>query len=516
MTTHPIDNVLQLPTRAISLALTVTDPDSVTELDKRADGTERDAFALHALRIGVLAMRAASGAIDADAIRREHERMDAQMREMLAERGREMAGAMSETLVEYLDPKSGSFPQRLEELTKQGGEMDRMLARHVGGDDSMLARTIARHVGESSPLFKLLSPQQADGVVASLTKTVEKSLRDQREEILQQFSLDRKDSALARLVGEVLAHNGKLRKELADDLGKVASEFSLDNEHGALSRLVGRVEKAQKTIVEQLSLDKEGSALQRMAEMLKGFAEDNAKFHLEVRTALESMKTRRDVAARAPEHGVDFEEALGDFLATHAEEHGHLHESVGATPSRSGRKVGDHVITLGPDAAAAGVRIVCEAKGNKSYTDKDALDELAVARRNREAQIGVFVFERASVAEGTKPLRRIGHDVLVVWDAADAATDLYLDAALSVAVALAVVDRRDDVTAKASFREIDSAIHEIAALANVMEDIARAARAVQKKGENILGSAEGAREMLLRQLAALRRHLAALRGSPRG
>ena len=205
MVAQSSDNVVPLPARSISLALILTDPDVVTELDKRAEGSERTGFALNALRIGVLAMRAASGAVDADTIRREHERMESHMREMLSERGRELADTMGKTLVTYLDPKSGSFPQRVEQLTKPGGELERLLSRHVGGDDSVLARTIARHVGESSPIFKLLSPQQADGVVASLTKTVEKALRDQRDEILKQFSL----------AGEVLAHNGKLRKELA-------------------------------------------------------------------------------------------------------------------------------------------------------------------------------------------------------------------------------------------------------------------------------------------------------------
>src|SRR5690348_11875790 len=109
MVAQTSDNVVSLPVRSVSLALVVTDPDAVTEPEKRSGGTERTGFALHALRIGVLAMRAASGAVDADAIRREHERMESQMREMLADRGRELTEALGKTLVAYLDPKSGSF-----------------------------------------------------------------------------------------------------------------------------------------------------------------------------------------------------------------------------------------------------------------------------------------------------------------------------------------------------------------------------------------------------------------------
>ena len=59
-------------------------------------------------------------------------------------------------------------------------------------------------------------------------------------------------------------------------------------------------------------------------------------------------------------------------------------------------KKGDAVVTLGPESSAPDVRIVYEAKGDKSYTLKKALDELTVARENREATVGVFVFDRVA------------------------------------------------------------------------------------------------------------------------
>jgi hypothetical protein len=50
------------------------------------------------------------------------------------------------------------MPQRLERLTRPDGELEAILAKHLDGDRSTVAVTLARKVGEESALFKLLSP----------------------------------------------------------------------------------------------------------------------------------------------------------------------------------------------------------------------------------------------------------------------------------------------------------------------------------------------------------------------
>src|SRR5437762_9675590 len=59
----------------IALELLVTDHDSVKELTGRSEGHHRDEYALGALRIGLLSLRHARGQIDADAVRRESDRL---------------------------------------------------------------------------------------------------------------------------------------------------------------------------------------------------------------------------------------------------------------------------------------------------------------------------------------------------------------------------------------------------------------------------------------------------------
>ena len=61
--------------QSIPLTLVVSDRETVAELLQRSDGREREEYASAALRIGVLSLKHARGQIDADAVRREGEKL---------------------------------------------------------------------------------------------------------------------------------------------------------------------------------------------------------------------------------------------------------------------------------------------------------------------------------------------------------------------------------------------------------------------------------------------------------
>ena len=541
-----MNNVIPLQVRALQLTLTISDPEVLHELEKRADGPVRDAFATQAMRLGVLALRQANGSLDADVIRREGDQLLSSVETVLRERTTELSGTLAKTMVQYLDPTSGALPQRLEQLTRPDGDLEKMLSRHLGGDQSVLAQTLARHIGDQSPLLKLLSPTQSDGLLATMSAAIKKALDGQRDEVLKQFSLDRKDSALSRLLSEVTASNGKLRGELAEDVGKVAREFSLDNEDGALSRLVTRVERAQETITQEFSLDHDGSALQRLSSMLEktGVAvatsltlDDeasplarlkreildvleqhktaNTNFQTDVRSTLDAFKVRREEAARSTTHGHTFEACVGDFLLNEAQRHGDLQEAVGTTMGQVARKTGDHVLTLGPDSGAPEARIVCESKAKKGYTEKSALTEIALARKNRNAQVGLVIMARATAPEGIEALRRIGNDVLVVWDPDDAASDLNLRLAVSLARALCVRERIVESRTQANLGQLDESIESIASQIRVIDEIIHNGRLIKRKGEKVVSSGERLRDTLERAVATLQENVKALRREDR-
>lgn len=430
---------IDLP-RLLRLELDVRDPETIVELSRHVDRDARSSYALAALRLGALSLRQASGVIDSGTIRLEGELLVSSVREMLTERSGQMLNGLSSALKQYFDPADGQLPQRLERLLKRDGELENLLGRHLNGDGSTLARTLAEHIGEQSPLFRILSPKQSEGILKALTDVLTQSLQQQREHVLAQFSLDKSDSALSRLLSQITDANGKFRIELAEDLTKVSAEFSLDNEDGALARLVRQVERAQKSIVEQFSMDNEGSALRRMSKLLEAtnatvkanltlddeksplaclrreliqvLAEQNkisTAFQTEIRTTLEAFKVRRDDAARSTVHGGDYEQAVGEILCHEAGRRGDVFEHVGNNAGAKPRcKTGDFVIALGVESAAPEARIVCEAKSDSSYTLAKALQEIEEARVNRVAQVGIFVFSKDSAPDGMEPLSRYG------------------------------------------------------------------------------------------------------------
>lgn len=533
---------MDLPTE-IDLPLTVRDPETVLELWRRPEGDPRNGFALSALRLGVLALRQASGAIDGATVRHEGERLVASIRELLAERANTLTENLSSSLKQYFDPNSGQLPQRLDRLLKRDGELESLLGRHLGNNGSTLAQTLATYVGENSALLKVLSPDQSQGIVAALTEVISTALEQQRDHVLRQFSLDEDDSALSRLVQKVLDANGSFRADLSKDLTKLCGEFSLDNENGALARLVRQVDRAQRSIVEQFSSDNENSALRRMSKLLESTnssihnsltlddeksplsrlrrelmqvlgqqGEVNKSFQTEVRATLEAMKARREEAAQSTRHGAEFQDAVGDVLRVEAERLGDVFEDVGNTSGNISRcKVGDHVVTLGPESAAPNVRIVSEAKADKSYDLKSALNEAQQARDNRGAQIALFIFSAKCAPVGLEPLKRIGSDIVCVWDQDDSHTDVYLKAALSVARALAVRQERASEEAEADFDEIESAITKLAKDAASLHEVVTFANTVQSSGRKIAERTEKVREDLEKQIELLQEHVGRLR-----
>lgn len=240
--------------QSIPLTLVVSDRETVAELLQRNGGRERDEYALAALRIGVLSLKHARGQIDADAVRREGEKLLQDLTNALEGSRNEIHTNLTTALRDYFDPKDGRFQERIERLIKQDGELEQVLQRQVGGTGSVLADTLAEHIGKNSPLMKLLNPEEANGLVSSVRSTISSVIDEEQKRILGEFSLDNDQSALKRLVNELTQSNGKLKTDLANEVGAVVQEFSLDKEDSALSRLVKRVEAAQETITKEFSL----------------------------------------------------------------------------------------------------------------------------------------------------------------------------------------------------------------------------------------------------------------------
>ena len=178
----------------LTITLEVTDPEVVAELRRHPDPHERGRHALAALRVGVLALRAAGGQIDVSTIREAGGALVSEVREILSARVTEMNDRVAATLTQYLDPQNGALPQRIHSLVRQDGELERVLRSHVGADDSMLARSLAAPApwkAEGSPLFRLLSPTDGAGLRVQLETMLAEALTEQRNHILRRVLAER-------------------------------------------------------------------------------------------------------------------------------------------------------------------------------------------------------------------------------------------------------------------------------------------------------------------------------------
>lgn len=526
----------------LTMTLSITDADCIAELSTRDDGPDRDFFALSALRVGILAMRQAAGVVDRQAIRSEGDRLIETLRTSLRSHHEKTTDDIGTLLEKYFDVNDGTLLQRIDRLVKKDGDLESVLSRYVDGETSSLSTAFERHLGAESPLLQTLSTDRSKGLLAALDDVIKESVRARNEAIIQEFTLDNEDSALARLVSRMTDANGKLRKEFASDVQQLRKEFSLDNEEGSLCRLIRQVEQSRRAIVSEfapdnedsilwkigkllastnesirdsLTLDDDDSPLSRLKRELVGAVDElnkrNDAFHTEVREALAAITARRDEAKRSTRHGDEFHDAVGAFVEHESQRLNDLCELTGNTAGAISRcKKGDVVVTLGPESSAPGVRIVYEAKGDKSYTLSSALEELNTAHENRQAEIGVFVFAHEAAPAGLDSLNRFGSDIVVVWDAEDPTTDVNLLAAHSIARFMAIEKTKTDAEKTGDRLAIESSVQSISANIDALSDIQRLATTVKNNGDKIVSKAVRLESVVRDQLELIEQHFSTI------
>ena len=515
---HPVAERTEPASEPLYLHLSITDPEVAHALAEAGEGRDRQEFALMALRVGILSLKAARGTVDGATIRHEGDRLLGSLEDRLATHRQVLDEALGGTLRAYFDPASGTFTDRVQRLLRQDGELATVIGAQVEAARRTLDTMLEQHIGEDSDLRRLLSPEEGNAFIEALRGHVAQALALQSEAIASEFSLDRADSALSRLVRELKDRHGDLERNLGERVTSVVGEFSLDNKDSALSRLVGRVEQAQGQISAQFSLDNPESGLTRIVQRLERFETEQAKrsqeFELRVTSMLERIDARRDDARRSTIHGNEFEQRVGDQLQAHCLSADDVFDAVGDTSGVIPRsKVGDFVATLGPDSAAPGAGIVVEAKASGGYTLKATLDEADVARRNRTASVCLFVHSAQTAPIGVPELHRWGADIVVVWDAEDPATDVRLKAGYLLAKALCVRANQHDEEDAASLAEMDVAIEAIRKQIAGFEEIRTSARTVVGGGEKILNRARLMEEEITRRLVGLDTQLGRLRAA---
>jgi hypothetical protein len=507
------DLPIQLP-----LELLIDDPEVVRALVEYSEGDARNQYAVEAMKIGVLALRHVGGQVSADVFRREGDRLVGGLQKTFDQHKNTVQEQIENRLKEYFDPKDGRFTERVQRLVAQDGDLSQFLKSYIDGENSLFARTLITHVGRDSAIMKVLDPQQSDGLLTTLRKNVDEQLTYQRDTLLKEFSLDNKEGSLARLLGELTTNHGDVGKALQTKIDTVIKEFSLNEENSALSRLVQNVTHAQRTITNEFSLDNDLSCLSKLkrelTELLATSEKKNQLFQEEVKVSLAKIVTQREEADRSTRHGLRFEEAVCDFLICQSQHAGDVATPAGNfTGLIKNCKVGDCVIELGPDSAAPGAKIVIESKEESGFSLARARQEIETARKNRDADWGLFVFSKKTAPAGLEPFSRYGSDFIIIWDAEDASTDVFLKAGIIAARALCFRTERQSAAQQVDFQAIDKAILEIEKRAGNLDDVRKSAETIQSASTKILERVRIDREALEKQLEILRERVGDLKTS---
>jgi hypothetical protein len=463
----------------LPLELVIDDREIIRALMEHDEGEPRNRYATEAMKIGILALRHVSGQLSEERFRRDGDRFIATLQTTLDVHRKSVQEQIENRLKEYFDPNSGRFEERVQRLIAQDGDLSRLMRGLIDGENSVFAKTMLAHVGRDSALMKQLDPKQSDGLLAVLKQAVELELSQQREHILREFSLDNKESALSKLVKELSASNSEIVKEL-----------SLNEENSALNRLVQKVSHAQVTITNEFSLDNDTSCLSKLKKelmtVLEAHVEANAEFQEKVMLALRELTVRKAEHARTTEHGKTFQRLVCEFIQSELIASGDLVEFVGdGVGLIANCKKGDVLLKLGCDSNAPGAKIIVEAKDDKSYSVSKALEEIELARKNRGAQIGVFVFCTKTAPQKLRPISRYGNDILVVWDSEDSLTDSFLWAAVEFGRLACFRSQAVEETQASDFANIEKLIANVEKRAANLLKIHKYAETAQTSAKNI-------------------------------
>ena len=146
-------------------------------------------------------------------------------------------------------------------------------------------------------------------------------------------------------------------------------------------------------------------------------------------------------------------------------------------------KIGDCVIELGPDSAAPGAKIVVEAKEEDGYTlARGPRGNRNGPQKSRRRLGRVRLLEENSPA-GPRTVLALRQRFIIVWDAEDTATDVFLKAGIIAARALCFRAERQSAAQQVDFETIDKAILEIEKRAGNLDEVRKSAETIQSSSD---------------------------------
>lgn len=406
-------------------------------------------------------------------------------------------------LKRYFDPKDGQVAVRIESFLKNDGELARTMEKYLSPETGALARTLAKELGESSPLLKKLSPTDSEGIVHVIESRLAETLEKNQAAVAKALDPLAQDGAVARFLTTLRKDMEKADNDRTKQLLLVTEALDANDESSLLSRLMRETQSARVSFLRAMNPDEAGSPLavlktslttmldkhaKSQADAMQAMEERQQKLDQYIRDSVSRLEERRRGDARSARGGTSFEDSALHFIQRAVQGAPVIADRTGGTVgARPSCKVGDQVLRFSDESVFAGAALVVEAKHDASYSVSKALAELEVARSNRGAQVGLFVMAKSHAPADFPEMARYGNDILVTWDDEDETTDAYLHAGVILGLALSSRQKRpaDEGDLKA-LADIEQRIHQELARQEKMKKLAeRIRKDAEELGEEL-------------------------------
>lgn len=388
----------------------------------------REEKALEALRVGVIAIQSASPSLDTKVVDEKFRQVELTIDGYLNGFQSDLRGKLEE----FFKVGSGAVPRSLDNFFGTNGTMPQMMNQYFSSDGGKLHRLIQDQVGPTSSFARSLDPNNKESVISKLETLIQTHLQQKTTEIINQFSLDIDNSALSRL-----------QKSLFDKVGEIQQA--------------------------------------------------NTTFFGELKQALGIKKGKETEAEKGTEKGREFETVLYDPVAIMARQLGDTSENVRSIVGKVSRnKVGDYVLTLGSTSGAPNLKIVIEVKKEQNYKLKDAIEELKIAKENREAESGIFVFAKGYEPAEVGDFYKLGNDFYITVDEEQLNKNeplLFLEAAYKIIRVILITSRRIEEAKDIDVEKVKRDLQELVALTTKLSDIITKANTIKSNSEKILDTA---------------------------
>ena len=426
--------------------------------------------------------------------------------------------ALAEALGRFFDPRDGEVGRRLDAFVADQGALAQFLRAQIGPGQSVLARTLAEQVGESSPLLKKLSPSEKDGVVQVLEDRLQGVMEENQRALFHALDPLAEDGAVARLLRTLREELENADEDRAEQLTKALAALDANDPNSLISQLGRETRDARDTLLRSLNPQDPQSPIAVVTKTVETMLEAHGKTQRElieaqaqrqrelenlIRDSVARLETRKQIEDVSPRGGATFEDAVVSFLEDATVGGPYVVEATGnQTGLRRGCKVGDAVVMFTDESAFSGCRLVVEAKRDASYNIAKALQEMEVAKENRGASVGLFVLATSHAPAGFPEFARYGSTILARWDAEDSQTYPTLRGAVLAAVAMATRRKNDaDEGDLKALQDIEKRIQDELSriermrkandrIATSSEDIRQELRKAERKFELLVESAK--------------------------